>query len=180
MVCNSLHFLIISDSCVEVSWIDRVNLSDEGDPDMEVKRSIKVFLLLSESSLDLLPVKSDMAEVISRQDWTARISEERASSRNEISARLPEVDLGTHLLDRILRRLLVFLDVLALAAEADLRHHFRAPTVAIQLLTSLSKIAEFALLMSRHPLPSRMSCDQKSEQIFLFILLEVSVERHLN
>ena len=59
--------------------IDRVNLSDEGDPDMEVKRSIKVFLLLSESSLDLLPVKSDMAEVISRQDWTARISEERAS-----------------------------------------------------------------------------------------------------
>ena len=79
MVCNSLHFLIISDSCVEVSWIDRVNLSDEGDPDMEVKRSIKVFLLLSESSLDLLPVKSDMAEVISRQDWTARISEERAS-----------------------------------------------------------------------------------------------------
>ena len=46
---------------------------------MEVKRSIKVFLLLSESSLDLLPVKSDMAEVISRQDWTARISEERAS-----------------------------------------------------------------------------------------------------
>ena len=95
-------------------------------------------------------------------------------------ARLPEVDLGTHLLDRILRRLLVFLDVLALAAEADLRHHFRAPTVAIQLLTSLSKIAEFALLMSRHPLPSRMSCDQKSEQIFLFILLEVSVERHLN
>ena len=79
MVCNSLHFLIISDSCVEVSWIDRVNLSDEGDPDMEVKRSIKVFLLLFESSLDLLPVKSDMAEVISRQDWTARISEERAS-----------------------------------------------------------------------------------------------------
>ena len=68
--------------------------------------------MLSESSLDLLPVKSDMAEVISRQDWTARISEERASSRNEISARLPEVDLGTHLLDRILRRLLVFLDVL--------------------------------------------------------------------
>ena len=35
--------------------------------------------LAFESSLDLLPVKSDMAEVISRQDWTARISEERAS-----------------------------------------------------------------------------------------------------
>ena len=147
---------------------------------MEVKRSIKVFLLLSESSLDLLPVKSDMAEVISRQDWTARISEERAS-------RAETKFLLASLRSISVRIFLIGSSVVSSSSltswlwqQRQISDITSGLTVAIQLLTSLSKIAEFALLMSRHPLPSRMSCDQKSEQIFLFILLEVSVERHLN
>jgi len=71
---------------VEESWINRVNLLEEGDPDMEVLRSITMAFLLSESNLDPLHWYCRVLEVISRQNWTARVSEEGASgAESELS-----------------------------------------------------------------------------------------------
>lgn len=67
---------IIVDSSVEIAWIDGVNLFEEGDPDVEMTRSINVFFLLSERILDLRWFEADMSEIVLRQYWTSWISEE--------------------------------------------------------------------------------------------------------